>query len=278
MKKKLILTLIVLSFLFCACVEQTTPVKIRIDAVQAKDSYKQQIAISPMDFVTITKHTITIAPHEENKTYTVSGYFNGQIMVKTKNTILKLDNAYLENTSGKAALRCTAKTEISSVGGTTNYIVSRGRGFAKNAALQGKRSLIIGGSGTLYVDGRICHAVEADNVKIKGSGTFYLQGTKRGSALTCESLEVESEKSFNAYLLNSRNGIKADGTISIASGNFYLYNNEVALKTEIDTGAGKKARAITLTGGTFHITGNGALYITAIGAFNAVGATFVNED
>ena len=275
--KKLLLLL--LPLLLCACVEKQTATKMTIDAGFAREAYKDTpLTVEPMDYVTITAHTVTIAPHDENVTYTLRGYFNGQVVNKTKNTVLKLDGAYLENTSGKAAVRCTAKTEISTARDSVNYIVSRGRGFAKTGAVQGKRGLILGGSGTLYVDGKICHGIEAEDVKMKGSGTFYIDGTRRGSAISCEAFEVEPEKTFSAYLINAKNGIKADGKIMIASGTFYLYDNGTALKTETSTGANKKARAITLAGGTFHVTGNGALYITAAGAFNAAGATFVNED
>ena len=266
-------------FLLCACVEQKSVTKITIDSALARASYKDvPFTVEPMDYVTITKHTVTIAPHDENTTYTLRGYFNGQVVSKTKNTVLKLENAYLENTSGKAALKCTAKTELSAGRESTNYIVSRGRGFAKNAALQGKRGIILGGSGTLYVDGNICHGIEAEEVKIKGSGTFYIAGTKRGSALTCEIFEVEPQKTFSAYILNAKNGIKADQKIAVSSGTFYLYNNGIALKTDAPTADGKKPRTITLAGGTFHLFGNGALYVTAEGAYNAAGATFIDDD
>ena len=274
--KKLIFLILILPLL-TSCLKRTAPEKLRIDGSQAREDYGQEIMISPMDNVSIGSHIITIAAEEENVTYTISGYFDGQIVTSTKNTVIKLNNAYLENTSGKPALRCKAKTEISTAGGSTNYIVSRGRGWAKNAALLGWGGLILGGSGTLFINGKICHGIEAEKVKIKGSGTIYVQGTKRGSALCCDIFTVEADKTFSAYFLNAKNGIKADETITIASGNFYLYNNEIALKTDFKLDEPDKNHGITITGGSFHTYKNKILFITEESAYNNTGATFTEE-
>ena len=269
MKKSMKLTLLssismlAISMLaICACTENFTP-KMEIDAESAKSSFKNEILISPMDdSVKINGNKIKISPKSEDSTYTISGYFDGQIKVETKNTVIKLKNAYLENSSGKPAILAKAKIEISTTKDSTNYIVSRGRGFAKNAALQSKRSLILGGSGTLFIKGGICHAVEAEDVKIKGSGVLYLEGTKRGSALTCESLEVERDKTFTAFFLNAKNGIKADKSILIQSGNFHLYDNENAFKTDITKSSTAKTHTVTLKGGSFFISGNKNLCVS----------------
>ncbi|WP_407427120.1 carbohydrate-binding domain-containing protein [Treponema sp.] len=238
--------------------------KLSIDAKSAKDNYATEISISPMDFVKISGNLITISPKEEDSVYTISGYFNGQIMVMKKNTVLKLENAYLENTSGKAAIKCEAKTEVSSAKGSINYIVSRGRGFAKNAALHSDKDLVLGGSGLMFIQGNVCHAVEADNFKIKGAGTFFLEGTKRGSALTCSSLTVEKEKTFSAYFLNSKNGIKADKKILVNSGNFYLYDNDCAFK----------AKSANFVKGDFFTYGNKTLFDVESGETRNTDAVF----
>ncbi len=270
---------ILLLFLLASCVKYNENTKIKIDYDEERTSYGQELNISPLDSsVTVEKKQITLAPDQENVTYTISGYFNGQIVNKTKNTIIKLDNAFLENTDGASAIKTNSKLEVSSVKGSKNYIVSSGRNFSKVAALQGKKNLVLGGSGILYVIGNVCHGVEADNVKMKGSGTFYLQGKKRGSALTCESFTVEEDKSFNCYLINSKNGLKADGFINIASGNFYLYDNEVALKTNKTKEAGEKHHSIRLSGGNFYTHENKVLYITEKNEYYAEGANFIAED
>lgn len=266
------------SLVLLSCAEHIVP-KMTVNAAGARPAFENvPLSITPLDEgVTISRKKVTIAPKKEDCTYTLSGYFNGQIVVLTKNTTLKLSGAYLENTAGKAALRCEAKTEVSSASDTTSYIVSSGRSASKNAALQGKRSLVLGGSGTLYVRGGICHAVEADDVKIKGSGRFYLQGTRKGSALNCETLEVEREKTFEAYFLNSKNGIKADRTMRIASGSFYLYNNGTALKTDTSMNSKKHTHAITLSGGVFHTFANDVFYKTEDGAYRDSGAQIIEE-
>ena len=275
MRKILILFLIPL--LFSSCMKHI-PEKITINAVDERNAYPEEIDIQPMESVTITSHLITIAPKEEGVTYVISGYYNGQIIVETKNTIIKLKNAYLENTSGKPALRFKPKAEVSTVEGSTNYIISRGRGFAKQAALFSAEDLAIGGSGTLYVQGKICHGIEAEDVRIKGKGTLYAQGSyTRGSALSCRSITVLTEKDFNAYFLNSKCGIKADETITISSGNFYLYNNFVGLKTDIKADNTKKPHGITLLGGNFHTYGNKNLFQTERDGYNNSGATFKEE-
>lgn len=217
--------------LFVSCVQSKKSAFMVIDSEAQKSNYSQPISIEPLDGVTFEKNTIIIAPLQENQTYTLTGYFNGQIISKTKNTILKLQNVFLENKREKPALKATEKAEISAVGGTKNYIRSWGRGFAKNAALQARKSLVIGGSGILFVQGDLCHGVEADKLKIKGSGDFYIQGTKRGSAIRCKELTVEDDKSFKLWLLNSKNAVKSDDEITIKSGNFYLYDNDNSFVT-----------------------------------------------
>ncbi len=249
----------------------------KIDFESERASFRSDILITPTDGVSFSKGKIVIAPKREDATYTISGYFDGQIVCSTKNTILKLDGAFLENREGKSALKCNAKTEIASVRKSKNYIVSTGFNFSRTGALQSNRTLILGGSGELFVCGGSCHGIEADDVKIKGSGKLVVQGTKNGSALKCESLEVEKDKQFVAYFLNSKNGIKADNSIFISSGTFFLYNNSTALKTKTSHVSKKKAHSIELSGGTFHLFSNQKSAETDDGAFLSEGAEIFEE-
>ncbi len=255
--------------------------KIIIDSATAKSSYiGQKLSITPDDgTISIKNNRVTIAANAEGVEYTISGYFNGRIVVYTKNTVLKLAGAYLENTDGEPAVFCEAKTEISTTDGTINYIVSSGKGSAdgKYGALQGKKNLVLGGSGTLYVDGSTYHGIKADDVKIKGSGTLYVQGTAKGSGLNCTSLTVEKDKTFKAYFINSKNGIKADNTITISSGEFFLYNNGTAFKTDTQQEAPKEKHGIALYGGLIHTFGNGELHSTDKKAFLVRGAKIIGE-
>ena len=114
-------------------------------------------------------------------------------------------------------------------------------------------------------------------MKLKGSGTYYLQGTKEGSAINCENLIVEKDKTFKAYLLNSKNGIKADFKISIASGNFYFYDNKTALKTDTKKEDPKNPHQISLAGGTFYAKGNENLYKTDEKSYKTGKIKFIEE-
>lgn len=266
-------------FLITSCVKYNEDTKVKVDYESARSAYSLNFSILPMDSsVTIGKKEITLAAAQEGVTYTISGYFNGRIVNKTKNTIIKLNNVFLENTDGLAAIRSSAKLEVSTVNGTTNYVISSGRNYSKIGAIQCKKNLVLGGSGKLYVVGNVCHGVEADNIKMKGSGKFVLQGKKIGSAMTCESFVVEEGKVFDCYLINSKNGLKADGFISIASGNFFLYDNEIALKTNKSRAPGDKHHSIRLSGGNFFTFANKVFYSTEKNEYYPDGARFVSED
>ncbi|MCR5218412.1 carbohydrate-binding domain-containing protein [Treponema sp.] len=277
MKKSIILFSVITACLLTSCI-QKKPVKYSIDYDSARDAYGSSLTIEPMnDSVRVGKDTIVIAPEAEDVTYTLSGYFNGTISCTTKNTVIKLKNAFLENSHGEPALSCDVKCEVSAAKDSTNYIVSWGKGYSRNAALEGKRNLVIGGGGTLYVSGKICHGIEAEETKIKGSGTFYIEGTLKGSALNCTTLTVEEEKTFTCYLLNSKNGIKADDNISIASGNFYFYDNGTALKTDDSEDSPHQVHYINLSGGLFHTFNNTSLYSTEDDSWVVSGAKIIEE-
>lgn len=273
--KKIHFSIFLIVILLFSCA-QKPDFKISIDTKSDKSSYGEFV-ISPNDG-TVTKKggTIKIAPKNEETTYTISGYYSGQIIVETKNTVLRLENAYLENVAGKSAVVCNEKTEISTAKGSKNYIVSSGRSFVKEGALRGKKGLVIGGSGTLFVKGKP-HGIEAEDVKIKGSGTFYIEGTKKGSAIKCENLETEDGKNFSAYFLNSKNGVKADGSIKIKSGKFYIYDNGTAMKTDTEKDSAKEKHEIKLFGGEFHFAGNGAMFATDDGNLDTSGAVIIEE-
>ena len=273
-KKYLALTV----YIFIAALTFGQPSQNHLNSESAKSSYGKEFTITPMNSsVKITKRTVTITPKTEGETYTLSGYFNGQIINRTKNTILKLNGAYLENTNGEPAIFSEAKIEISSAKETVNYLISSGRNESKTAALQCKKNLVIGGSGTTCIQGNVYHAVKADEIKLKGSGTFYAQGTKKGAAINCQSLTVEKDKTFTAYLMNSKNGVKADGTINIQSGEFYLSNLETGFKTNTIKDLPKEEHGITLSGGTFHTDKVTVLYSTDKNAYKDSGAKFLNK-
>ena len=271
-----IITITLLALILSSCMEQKPNTKISIDTENSRESYGKTVSIEPRDdSVKIQRGKITLSPRQENTIYTISGYFNGQIIVKTKNTILKLDNAFLENTSGKPAIKANAKTELSSAKDSTNYIVTSGRNFSKIGAISADRSLVLGGGGTLYVKSMVAHAIEAEGVKIKGSGNFYFEGTEKGSALNCDSLEVEKDKNFTAYFLNSKNGIKADKHIKVESGNFHLYNNFTAIKVEPKSQI--VPEGVVLSGGKYYLFENRNFISAPENTVNTTGAEIRSE-
>ena len=249
-----------------------------IDVGNARKSFSNTVTVTPKDnSVIISKEKIILAPKKEGTVYTISGYFNGQIFNKTKNTVIKLSDAFIENSSGGAAIYGDAKTEISSVNGTVNYVVSSGKSPDKTAAFQCKKNIEIGGSGTIHFVGNACHAVKGDDVKLKGSGILYFQGTSEGSGINCENLIVEKEKSFKAYFLNSKNGIKADHIIDVSSGNFFFTGNKTALKTDTKKDDPKSPHSITLSGGMISLSANETFYKTEQNAYKAKGAKIIEE-
>lgn len=249
-----------------------------IDEVSARDSYGKSFTISPKDSsVKISDSLITLMPKREKTEYVISGYFNGQIVNKTKNTIIKLNNAYLEASHGEPAIFGEVKTEISSVKGSQNYIISHGTSVAKTGAIHCKKNLEIGGSGTICIKGDVYHAIKADDVKLKGSGILYAQGTKKGSAINCHSLIVEKDKTFSAYLINSKNGVKADKNISIDSATFYFYQNAIALKTDTIEDNPDEKHFISLNGATIHLRRNETFYETDKNAFSSKGTKIIEK-
>ena len=269
---------VVMAF-FTSCIAPSSEKQIIPDINEARKKYGEQLVISPMDdSVKITKNQILLSPVEEGVTYTISGYFEGQIVNTTKNTLIKLKDAFIENKMGKPAISSETKVEIAVSKDSENYIISRGKSYSRSAALRSKRGLVIGGGGKLYVKGRICHGVEGEDVKLKGSGQFYFAGNKKGSAVNCETFLVDEDKSFAAYFVDSKNGIKADKTISISSGNFYFINDTTGLKTDTSLEKPGKAHAIILNGGKILYYSLNDLYKTDENGFINAGAEIISVE
>ena len=271
---------LILAAALCAAISSASlgAENLTMDAEAAKKNYTASFSITPNDkTVTISGKTVTIAPKKEGVTYTISGYFSGQIINKTKNTVLKFKDAYIENTEGKSAVSGEAKTEISTVSGSTNWIVTKGSSDAKIAAIHCKKDLEIGGSGTLYVSGSVRHGIKGEDVKLKGSGSLYARGSASGSAINCRTLSCERDKTIRVYLMQSKNAVKADNTITIESGTFYLYGNGTAFKTDTKKEDPQNPHYVKLTGGIFHTSKNGKFCDTESNACSAKGAKIIEE-
>ncbi len=164
--------------------------------------------------------------------YNLSGNFLGQILNKTKGSVLNLNGVTLSNADAPA-IYGEKKVELSAKKDTVNVIaVAKKSATEKLAAVQCDKGIEIGGSGILSINGSIYHGVKGGDVKVKGSGTFTIQGTTDGSAINCETFYVKDDtKSFTLALLNSKNGINADKSIEICRGKFILTDLETGLKT-----------------------------------------------
>ncbi len=249
--------LLFLSFsIFCICGVFAQNLKIKIDEKSAREKYQNELEIRANgkiitdESVKREKNVITIIPVDDETEYSISGKLIGKIVV-AKEGMIVLNNAYIENNQQDCAISFEAKCELKIQEKTVNYIISNGESKEKVAALQGK-DLEIGGKGDLYVKGAVCHGVKAKDLEIKGSGNFYFEGTKDGSAINCKSFKVKNEKTFSAYFLNSKNGIKADESIEISSGTFYFNNNNKDLKVDAIKEEDKKSDkkyGIFITGG-----------------------------
>lgn len=183
-----------------------------------------------------------------------------------------LKNANLKNTEGKAAIYGKLKTEIKAEKDTTNTITVTGAADATygKAALLCEKAIEIGGAGSVTISCENGHGVKGSKVELKGSGTFVF-GPAKDSAINCNDFEVKAEKTFTATLKDAKNGIKADNTISIASGTFKFENiKKVALKTDTsadDNEGETKEHKITLEGGSFTFTKCGTIYSTETDGF-----------
>ena len=221
--------------------------------------------------------TITLEPEADGIEYTITGDFEGQIINKRKGTVIVLNNANLKNTEGKAAIYGELKTEIECEQNSTNTITVTGEAdktYGKAAVLC-EKAIEIGGAGTCTISCENGHGVKASKIELKGSGNYTFDGGDDSSGINCNSFTVEQDeenpRTFTAIFKDSKNGIKADETISIASGTFKFENiTKVALKTDTsaDDNVGEtKEHKITLEGGAFTFTNCKKSYSTEENGF-----------
>lgn len=238
--------------------------------ITAQEGYENTITVDE------AAGTITLAPAEEGIEYTITGDFEGQIINKTKNTVITLDGANLKNTEGKAAIYGEAKIELKFKKDSTNTITVTGEAdktYGKAAVLC-EKGIEIGGSGACTISCENGHGVKGSKIELKGSGTYTFDGGDDSSGLNCNSFTVKQEeedpRTFTAIFKDSKNGIKADETIKIECGTFEFKNiSGTALKTDKKDkkGAEPADHYIHLTGGTFTFTDCTAIYETKDDSF-----------
>ena len=292
-KSSILLVLATLSFIFFGCQHKADDTKNISDNNTEnntnEDNANETVTITVGNLTittlkayenTVTKDeaakTITFEPAEEKVEYTLSGSFEGQIINKTKNTVFILSGVSLSNTTGISAIYGEIKTEIKAEKDTENTITVTGpekapdatKDPSSEAAVFCDKAIEIGGSGKLTVSCEYGHGVKASKIELKGSGTYTFDGGSDSSAANCNEFVVEAEKTFTANFKDSKNGIKADETITIASGTFNFENiTKVALKTDKDKDDPEKDHFIQLDGGKFTFTNCKKTYETETDKF-----------
>lgn len=167
--------------------------------------------------------------------YNLSGTFNGQIINKTKGSVLNLNNVTLTNIDAPA-IYGEKKVEIKAGKKTNNLISVTGSSDEKIGAITCNKKIELGGSGNITINSSLFHGIKADEVQIKGSGIHEISGTNtEGSAINCNALEVKtSDKIVTVTFKNFRHGIKADKTISIQSGKF-IFDESIVVPMKTDS-------------------------------------------
>lgn len=196
-----------------------------------KSSDKELILISKVDVDTLNADgTEPDAPE-----YDLSGTFDGQIINKTKGSVLNLNNVTLTNTNAPA-IYGEKKIEIKAGKKTNNSISVTGSSDEKIGAITCNKKIELGGSGNITINSSLFHGIKADDIQIKGSGTHEISGTNtEGSAINCNALEVKtSDKVVTVTFKNFRHGIKADKTISIQSGKF-IFDESIVVPMKTDS-------------------------------------------
>lgn len=196
-----------------------------------KSSDNELILISKVDVDTLNPDgTEPDAPE-----YDLEGTFDGQIINKTKGSVLNLNNVTLTNT-GAPAIYGEKKIEIKAGKKTNNSISVTGSSDEKIGAITCNKKIELGGSGNITINSSLFHGIKADDIQIKGSGTHEISGTNtEGSAINCNALEVKtSDKVVTVTFKNFRHGIKADKTISIQSGKF-IFDESIVVPMKTDS-------------------------------------------
>ena len=270
-KRLILVTCVAAAMFMFGCKPESEAEETPAYTITAKEGYENTITVDE------AAGTITLAPAEEGIEYTITGDFEGQIINKTKNTVITLDGANLKNTEGKAVIYGEAKIELKFKKGSVNTITVTGQAdetYGKAAVLC-EKAIEIGGSGACTISCENGHGVKGSKIELKGSGTYTFDGGDDSSGLNCNSFIVENDsegnpRTFTAIFKDSKNGIKADETIEIACGTFEFKDiTGTALKTDKKDkkGAEPADHYIHLTGGTFTFTNCPVKYETKDDSF-----------
>lgn len=209
----------------------------------------------------------TISVSIEKSSYTLSGYFEGRIVIDNKDGLesykgveLKLDNACIVSSLGTAVAYSPDKKniELAAKRDTENYIIASEEGDAVSSS----NNLEIDGKGTLHLNTAAGHALNAkDTVRFYDATSIDIvsghDGIHAGHFVADneETLAADFEAFTGTvkilYALSQGfdcTTSKGTGTIDISSGTFEIANCESAFKTDVSLTIAGIVSASGLTG------------------------------
>lgn len=235
----------------------------------------------------------TVATITAAGTYVISGTLNdGQIIVDTddEETVnLTLNAAAItSSTSAPLAVLSAEETIITLADGTTSYLTDAveyvfpdAETDEPNAALFSNDPLVIGGSGSLVVDGNYNDAISSDDSLTITGGTYIISAADDGlrgkDALVIEAGDFtlvvggdalksdnEDDTTLGTITISggsfdvtaAGDGLAAETTVTISGGEFTLVTGGGSNATLADDDSAKGIKAgigVTITGGTFDI-------------------------
>lgn len=234
----------------------------------------------------------TISVGAEKGSYTLSGYFEGRIVINNKDGLatykgvkLHLDNACIVSTLGTAIEYLPEKKNVEIVAKreTENHIINASD---VGDAVVSHNNLEVDGKGTLHINSAAGHALNAeDTVRFYDATTVDIvaghDGIHAAHFVTDneEALAIDFEAFTGTVkiLYAFSQGFdcttsKSTGTIDISSGTFEIANCESAFKTDVTLTIAGTVRASKLTaeavvhgdnstGATISITGSGTFTV-----------------
>lgn len=152
-----------------------------VSSVSWKDLYGEATISSSQSGVSATydeaSKTWSLPTSTSKITYTLQGYFDGQINIVASGSTYKgvklvLNQAYLTNSDSTSSAVLFSPSDkyvqLDSPANTVNYIVAEG------VAVDSKNNLRVGGEGTLNVISHTSHALKGDDIRLYGGGNINL--------------------------------------------------------------------------------------------------------
>ena len=243
--------------------------------------------------------TYTISVSSSKSAFTISGFFDGRIIINNENNLtsfkgveLTLSNACLVTNAGfNIDYQANEKNvEIVAKKNTENYIINLGDGY-NDSAVNSEKNIEIDGKGVLNILTKTGHAIKADK-KIRLYDALTLNITAGHDAIHAAEFisnnEEELEADFEEYTgtLNVLSALSqafdcttssAKGTIQLLSGTYNITNCESVFKTDVSITIGGQVVSTNLSGDPVVKGDNSAgvtIEITNTGSFTVDGKNY----